>query len=83
VKNALKVVAQKYGRLDIAVNCAGIGIAAVTYNHNKDRVHELADFMKVLSVSFHGVDTNLQRSLWCLNNLPNVMSGFIAFGTPV
>jgi len=51
VKNALAIAAQKYGRLDVAVNCAGIGIAAVTYNQNKDRVHELKDFMKVVTVS--------------------------------
>ena len=50
VKNTLKIIAEKYGRLDVAVNCAGIGIAAVTYNQNKDRVHEIADFMKVLTV---------------------------------
>lgn len=51
VKNALKIAATKYGRLDVAVNCAGIGIAAVTYNANKDRVHEFKDFMKVVTVS--------------------------------
>jgi len=54
VKNALKIAAQKYGRLDVAVNCAGIGIAAVTYNQNKDRVHELTDFMKVVTVNLGG-----------------------------
>lgn len=50
VKKALKIAAEKYGRLDLAVNCAGIGIAAVTFNANKDRVHEFGDFMKVVTV---------------------------------
>ena len=51
VKNAIKMASAKFGGLDLAVNCAGIGIAALTYNHNKDRVHELGDFMKVVTVS--------------------------------
>lgn len=50
IKNALQTAKEKFGRLDIAVNCAGIGIAAVTYNANKDRVHSLEDFLKVLTV---------------------------------
>lgn len=51
IKNALKIAKEKFGRLDVAVNCAGIGIAAVTYNPNKDRVHSLEDFLKVITVS--------------------------------
>lgn len=54
IKNALKIAKEKYGRLDIAVNCAGIGIAAVTYNPNKDRVHSLEDFLKVIQVNTGG-----------------------------
>lgn len=40
----------KFGRLNVAVNCAGLAIAAVAYNHNKDRFHSLEDFMKILTV---------------------------------
>jgi len=54
VANLLKITKEKFGRLDIAVNCAGIGIAAVTYNKNKDRVHSYEDFMKVVTVNTGG-----------------------------
>ncbi|KAM6995797.1 3-hydroxyacyl-CoA dehydrogenase type-2 [Passerculus sandwichensis] len=39
VSAALGVVQKKFGRLDLAVNCAGIGIAVKTYNSKKDKVH--------------------------------------------
>ena len=39
-----------FGRLDMAVNCAGIGVAFKTYNFNKKRAHDLADFQRVLMV---------------------------------
>lgn len=51
MKTALQVAKEKYGRLDAAVNCAGIGIAVVTYNPKKNTVHVLEDFQKVLTVS--------------------------------
>ena len=50
MKAALAIVKEKFGRLDIAVNCAGIGIAVVTLNPNKDRVHDLDEFTRVLNV---------------------------------
>lgn len=54
VKSALQTAKDKYGKLDVAVNCAGIGIAVVTYNKNKDRVHSQDEFMKVLTVNTGG-----------------------------
>ena len=50
MKKALQTAKEKFGRLDIAVSCAGIGMAAVTYNPKKDTVHILEDFMKVVNV---------------------------------
>ena len=50
MKGALQAAKEKYGRLDVAVNCAGIGIAVMTYNSKKDRVHELDDFARVINV---------------------------------
>lgn len=40
----------KFGRLDVAVNCAGIGIAVKTYNPKKKLPHSLDDFMRVQRV---------------------------------
>jgi 3-hydroxyacyl-CoA dehydrogenase/3-hydroxy-2-methylbutyryl-CoA dehydrogenase len=54
VKKALQLVKEKFGRLDVAVNCAGIGIAVVTYNSNKDRPHSLEEFQRVIQVNLCG-----------------------------
>ena len=51
VKQALAIAQERFGRLDVAVNCAGIGVAFKTYNFNKDRPHSLEDFARVLTVS--------------------------------
>ena len=51
MKKALEVAMNKYGKLDVAVNCAGIGIAVQTYNFNKGTVHPLDEFQRVLNVS--------------------------------
>lgn len=48
---ALAVAQKKFGRLDLAVNCAGVGIAVKTYNSKKDKVHDLGDFQRVINVS--------------------------------
>lgn len=37
----------RFGKLDAAVNCAGIGVAFKTYNFNKALPHKLEDFSKV------------------------------------
>ena len=41
---------KNYGKLDAAINCAGIGIAMLTYNNNTDRVHNVDDYKRVLEV---------------------------------
>ena len=37
IMNALNNTKEKFGKLDITVNCAGIGVAFKTYNFNKNR----------------------------------------------
>ncbi|XP_049790670.1 3-hydroxyacyl-CoA dehydrogenase type-2-like [Schistocerca nitens] len=54
VQNALNVVKDKFGRLDVLVNCAGIGVAFRTYNFNKKLAHKLEDFTKVVTVNAIG-----------------------------
>ncbi|XP_049776651.1 3-hydroxyacyl-CoA dehydrogenase type-2-like [Schistocerca cancellata] len=54
VQNALNVVRDKFGRLDVLVNCAGIGVAFRTYNFNKKLAHKLEDFTKVVTVNAIG-----------------------------
>ncbi|KFP36698.1 3-hydroxyacyl-CoA dehydrogenase type-2, partial [Chlamydotis macqueenii] len=51
VEAALALTQKEFGRLDVTVNCAGVGIAVKTYNGKKDKVHELEDFQRVVNVS--------------------------------
>ena len=48
---ALKLTSDTFGRLDVVVNCAGVGVAFKTYNFNKERPHDLKDFARVIQVS--------------------------------
>ncbi|KAL1140941.1 hypothetical protein AAG570_000869 [Ranatra chinensis] len=54
VAAALEITKSKFGRLDCAINCAGIGTAHKTYNFKKDQPHTLDDFVKVLTVNTVG-----------------------------
>lgn len=55
VQKSLDLCKSKFGRLDATVNCAGIGVAFKTYNHNKKLPHKLEDFEKVLKVRIENV----------------------------
>jgi 3-hydroxyacyl-CoA dehydrogenase / 3-hydroxy-2-methylbutyryl-CoA dehydrogenase len=54
VNEALAVACEKFGRLDVAVNCAGIGVAFKTFNFNKNLPHKLEDFANVINVNTIG-----------------------------
>ncbi|XP_069693284.1 3-hydroxyacyl-CoA dehydrogenase type-2-like [Periplaneta americana] len=54
VQNAVQTAKDKFGRLDVVVNCAGIGVAFKTYNFNKKAPHSLQDFTKVLMINTVG-----------------------------
>ncbi|XP_054707685.1 3-hydroxyacyl-CoA dehydrogenase type-2-like [Uloborus diversus] len=54
VQEALRIAKTKFHKLDIAVNCAGIGVATKTYNFKKGVPHSLDDFMKVVTVNTIG-----------------------------
>lgn len=52
VLSAVGLAKEKFGRLDLAVNCAGIAVAVKTYNFKKDIPHSLEDFSRVINVRF-------------------------------
>lgn len=52
VQNAIGVAKEKYGGLNVAVNCAGIGIARRTLS--KTGPHPLEEFHRVISVNAVG-----------------------------
>ncbi|XP_033029025.1 3-hydroxyacyl-CoA dehydrogenase type-2 isoform X3 [Lacerta agilis] len=54
VKAALALAQEKFGRVDVAVNCAGIAVAVKTYNIKKDLPHSLEDFQRVINVNIAG-----------------------------
>ncbi|XP_069785351.1 LOW QUALITY PROTEIN: 3-hydroxyacyl-CoA dehydrogenase type-2 [Narcine bancroftii] len=54
IKSAVALAREKFGRLDINVNCAGIAVAFKTYNFKKEVAHSLEDFHRVISVNVAG-----------------------------
>nr|XP_061838292.1 3-hydroxyacyl-CoA dehydrogenase type-2-like isoform X2 [Nerophis lumbriciformis] len=54
VQSAVNLAREKFGKLDLAVNCAGIAVAVKTYNFQKDVPHSLADFQRVINVNIAG-----------------------------
>lgn len=51
MRSAVDLAREKYGKVDLAVNCAGIAVAVKTYNFKKDLPHSLEDFTRVITVS--------------------------------
>ncbi|CAF1336237.1 unnamed protein product [Rotaria magnacalcarata] len=47
-------IIQQHKRLDVVVNCAGIGIARRTYNINKHTMHNFDEFKRVLDINVSG-----------------------------
>lgn len=73
VTGALQTVQQKFGKLDAAINCAGIGVAFKTYNFNKDLPHKLEDFTRVLMVNTVGSFNVIRLASGMIGkNQPNV-----------
>ncbi|KAJ2947218.1 hypothetical protein O0L34_g16927 [Tuta absoluta] len=54
VKKALKLAKEKYGRLDILVNCAGYATAHQVYNFKSDKECDLNHFIKCVNVNTIG-----------------------------
>jgi len=58
VKNVMATTKDKFGKLDVAINCAGIGAAVLTYNVKKPepetRIHNLDLFQKIINVNLVG-----------------------------
>lgn len=53
MQNAVALAKEKFGKLDVAVNCAGIGGAARTFNFKKKQPYPLEEFSKIIKVSTH------------------------------
>ena len=72
LQEALNVTKSKFGRLDVAVNCAGIGVAIKTYNFNKQLPHNLETFAQVVKVNLVGTFNVIRLSAGLIGeNQPN------------
>jgi len=72
VQAGLDLTKQRFGKLDVLVNAAGIAIAHKTYNSNKKIAHDLDDFIKVLNVNTAGTFNVIRLSAGLMNeNEPN------------
>lgn len=54
ITQALNTAKEKFGRLDVAVNCAGIAVAFKVFNFNKKLPHRLEDFQRTMNVNTVG-----------------------------
>lgn len=73
VTTALEQTKAKFGRLDVAVNCAGTAVAFKTYNFNKNTPHSLEDFARVLTVNTVGTFNVIRLSVGLMGqNVPNL-----------
>ncbi|PZC80406.1 hypothetical protein B5X24_HaOG214708 [Helicoverpa armigera] len=54
IKNALQTTVDKFGRLDVVVNCAGVATASRVYNFKKDQPFDLKSFQRTIEVNLIG-----------------------------
>ncbi|XP_073952970.1 hydroxysteroid 17-beta dehydrogenase 10 isoform X2 [Choristoneura fumiferana] len=54
VKNALQSTRDRFGRLDVAVNCAGVATAQRIYNFKKEQPFDLKQFQRTIEVNLIG-----------------------------
>lgn len=72
VKTALQETTDKFGRLDVAVNCAGVATATRTYNFKKNEPFNLDEFQRTIQVNLIGTFNVIRLSVGLIGkNSPN------------
>lgn len=61
--NAAAAAVDKFGSLQVLVNCAGIGVAKRIYNARKDQLHGLEEFQRVININLNGSFNMLSQAV--------------------
>ena len=56
VTKAMENIMKRASKLDVLVNCAGVGIAVKVYNMKKQTSHPLKEFERVLKVTTYKIE---------------------------
>ncbi|KAK3103036.1 hypothetical protein FSP39_015941 [Pinctada imbricata] len=67
VIQAVNTAVQNFGKLDVNVNCAGVGIAAKIFNAKTSEPHSLEEFQKVLMVNTMGTFNVMRLCVGAMN----------------
>lgn len=65
MSTALNVLKEKFQKLDVLVNCAGISLVRPMYAVDTKTAHPLADFEKIINVSCQLVQSDSHLLLLC------------------
>ena len=72
VATLVQAAKDSFGRLDVAVSCAGTAVAFKIYNFNKNVPHKLEDFTRVINVNVIGTFNVIRLSAGLIGqNEPN------------
>ena len=64
VNSALNTVKEKFGKLNVAISCAGDGVACKTFDMKSKKLHSLKDFTRVRKDNYY----SLRKVLKCKIN---------------
>ncbi|XP_063986907.1 3-hydroxyacyl-CoA dehydrogenase type-2 [Diachasmimorpha longicaudata] len=69
---ALEIAKEKFGRLDVVVNAAGIATAIRVYNYKKNHAHDIETFSKIIQVNTIGTFNVIRLAVGLIGvNTPN------------
>lgn len=74
VRSMIDLAKDKYGKLDVNVNCAGLGVSILTYNPKKDhpeaRYHSLELFQKLVKTNLVGTFNVVRLCAFAMKDNP-------------